>query len=122
RVEVRHVAVRPGLAVRGRDGRTDTAVAVRLRPAADDGRVRERVDRCALGCRDVGGWIVVVGVRNTDGSGSAADREDVAPRVLRGSQKQCAGAGEGSGLRLVASRLERVTRRGGGLLDAVYAP
>ncbi len=116
RVEVRHVAVRPGLAVCGRDGRADTAVAVRLCPAANDGRVRERVDRCALGCRDVGGRIVVVGVRDTDGSGSASDREDVAPGVLRGSQEQSAGAGEGSGLRLVASRLQRVTRGGESLL------
>ena len=70
------VAVRPGLPVGGLHREAGAAARVPA-PGVEDGPVGERVERRALGRGDVGGGVVVVGVRDGDDRRAAADREDV---------------------------------------------
>ena len=88
RVEVGQVAVRPALPVRGRHRQPDAAASARVHVRPLDRCVRERVDRCSLGSRDVGGGIVVVVVRDRDHGGAASDREDVGAVVGRRGQQR----------------------------------
>ena len=83
RLAIRHVAVRPALAVRAAEGEADPAPCVDAVPGVDDRAVLERVIGRALGRGDVDRRVVVVGVRGRDGLRAAADREDVAALVLR---------------------------------------
>ena len=62
RLEIREMAVRPGLPVEGLHGQADPATRIRVRPGAEDDPVGEGVERRAGGRGDVDGGVIVVGV------------------------------------------------------------